>query len=61
MRKKIAKIMSKDRAGKKNGAYKVQEAEGANCLIRARRMKGKRKRMRIEGQRDEGRRVGRRK
>lgn len=46
---------------KKNGAYKVQEAEGANCLIRARRMKGKRKRMRIEGQRDEGRRVGRRK
>lgn len=40
---KRSRNVSKERAGRgKNGAYKVQEAEGANCQIRARRMKRKR-------------------
>lgn len=45
--------LKSESSGKKNGAYKVQEAEGANCQIRARKMKRERKRARMEGWKEE--------
>lgn len=45
--------LKSESGGEKNGVYKVQEAEGANCQIRARRMKRERKRARMDGRMEE--------